>query len=168
MPEALELHDGQADRQRAWSFSAAEQQGEVELASGQQLRGRLDRIDSGTRGMAIIDYKTGSMPKQAAVDSGEDVQLASYALLADALPARVEYLQVDAKIHPGACLEGEELARLATAVGERLASVLADMETGAALPAWGDADTCRYCDMDGLCRKQAWLEPPAEAGETTP
>jgi ATP-dependent helicase/nuclease subunit B len=159
--------DWQAGRQQAWSFSAAEQQGAVELASGQQLRGRLDRIDRGTAGMAIIDYKTGGMPKQAEVDSGEDVQLASYALLAGLLPVRVEYLQVDGELRPRACLEGEELALLATAVGERLSSVLADMEAGAALPAWGDSDTCRYCEMDGLCRKQAWLEAPATAGEIT-
>jgi ATP-dependent helicase/nuclease subunit B len=160
--------DWQASRQQAWSFHAAEQQGELDLASGQQLRGRLDRIDNGPRGTAIIDYKTGSMPKQAEVDSGEDVQLASYALLADSLPARVEYLQVDGEISSRVCLEGADLGHLAAAVGERLASVLADMQAGAPLPAWGDADTCRYCDMDGLCRKQAWLEPYGEAGEIVP
>ncbi|MGD8629614.1 MAG: PD-(D/E)XK nuclease family protein, partial [Gammaproteobacteria bacterium] len=160
--------DWQARRQQTWSFQAAEQQGARELASGQLLRGRLDRIDSGPGGTAIIDYKTGSLPKQAEIDSGEDVQLASYALLADSLPARVEYLQVDGKIHPGACLEGAELAHLATAVGERLVSVLTHMQAGAPLPAWGDADTCRYCEMDGLCRKQAWLEPPGAAGENAP
>jgi ATP-dependent helicase/nuclease subunit B len=108
------------------------------------------------------------MPKQAEVDNGEDVQLASYALLADSLPARVEYLQVDGEIRPRASLEGAELAHLAKAVGERLGSMLADMESGAALPAWGDADTCRYCDMDGLCRRQARLEPSDATGETTP
>jgi ATP-dependent helicase/nuclease subunit B len=42
------------------------------------------------------------------------------------------------------------------------------MEAGAALPAWGDTDTCRYCDMDGLCRKQAWQEAPGKPGETSP
>ncbi len=160
--------DWQAQRQQAWSFSAAEQAGELELASGQQLRGRLDRIDSGPKGTAIIDYKTGGMPKQAEVDSGEDVQLASYALLADPQPERVEYLQVDGEVRSRACLEGTDLEQLAVAVRDRLAGVLADMQAGAPLPAWGDADTCRYCDMDGLCRKQAWLETTVEATETAP
>jgi ATP-dependent helicase/nuclease subunit B len=158
--------DWQARRQQSWSFSAAEQERELELPSGQRLRGRLDRIDSGPAGTAIIDYKTGSMPKQAEVDSGEDVQLASYALLADPLPARVEYLQVDGEIRPRASLEGTDLEQLATAVAKRLTAVLADMQAGAPLPAWGDTDTCRYCEMDGLCRKQAWLEGAGAARET--
>jgi ATP-dependent helicase/nuclease subunit B len=158
--------DWQTERQQAWSFSAAEQEGELELPTGQQLRGRLDRIDSGPGGTSIIDYKTGSMPKQAEVDSGEDVQLASYVLLADPPPVRVEYLQVDGEVRSRACLEGTQLEQLASAVGERLAGVLTDMEAGAALPAWGDADTCRYCDMDGLCRKLDWLEATDTAGET--
>ena len=160
--------DWQSERQQAWSFSAAEQEGELELPTGQLLRGRLDRIDSGTGGTAIIDYKTGSMPQQAEVDSGEDVQLASYALLADPPPVRVEYLQVDGEVRSRARLEGTQLEQLASAVGDRLAGLLAEMEAGATLPAWGDADTCRYCDMDGLCRKQAWLEATDTAGETAP
>jgi len=160
--------DWLAGRQQAWSFSAAEQDGELELPGGQRLRGRLDRIDSGPGGTAIVDYKTGGMPKQAEVDSGEDVQLASYALLADPPPARIEYLQVDDEVRPRACLEGPQLEQLASAVGERLAGVLADMQAGTPLPAWGDAGTCRYCEMDGLCRKQSWLETTGPGGETTP
>ena len=23
---------------------------------------------------------------------------------------------------------------------------------------WGDADSCRWCEMDGLCRQQTWLD----------
>jgi ATP-dependent helicase/nuclease subunit B len=122
-----EYIDWQAERQQMWSFSAAEQDGTLELASGHQLRGRLDRIDSGPGGTAIVDYKTGSMPKQVEVDSGEDVQLASYVLLADPPPGRVEYLQVDGEVRSRACLEGAQLGHLAAAVGERLAGLLADM-----------------------------------------
>ena len=46
--------DWQTGRQQAWSFSAAEQEGELELPGGQRLRGRLDRIDSGPGGTAIV------------------------------------------------------------------------------------------------------------------
>ena len=128
---------------------------------GRTLKGRLDRIDSNATGLAILDYKTGGIPKQEEVDSGEEVQLPSYALLTESLPQRVEYLQVDKNISNRVCLEGEALAELASAVKQRLVTVLAELESGAALPAWGDMKTCGYCEMSGLCRKQAWLEDPA-------
>jgi len=148
----------QTKHQANWRFSAAEQQASLALPGGRTLHGRLDRIDTAEEGADILDYKTGRTPKQAAVDSGEDVQLSSYALLNTTLPARVEYLQVDGKIRNGASLEGEALATLAGGVKQRLIEVLDAIEAGAALPAWGDTDTCRWCEMDGLCRQQAWLD----------
>jgi ATP-dependent helicase/nuclease subunit B len=92
------------------------------------------------------------------------VQLPSYALLTATRPARVEYLLVDGKIRSGASLEGEPLTTLADGVRQRLIEVLDAIEAGAPLPAWGDAGSCRYCEMDGLGRKQAWLDT-AQAGE---
>jgi ATP-dependent helicase/nuclease subunit B len=150
----------QVKHQLDWQFTAAEQDDSLELPGGRVLHGRLDRIDTGAAGTSILDYKTGGIPKQDAVDSGEEVQLPSYALLTSKPPARVEYLQVDGKIRSGACLEGEALTSLAEAVKQRLIEVLAAIEAGASLPAWGDAATCRYCEMDGLCRQQAWLDSP--------
>ena len=122
------------------------------------MKGRLDRIDSGAKGSAIIDYKTGNPPKQADVDSGEKVQLSSYALLTATPPARVEYLKLDRKVATGAVLEGEALATLGAAVHQRLVDVLRDIDNGTPLPAWGDSKTCEYCRMDGLCRRQTWTE----------
>ena len=148
----------QIKHQANWHFSAAEQQASLELPGDRTLHGRLDRIDTGKEGADILDYKTGRAPKQEAVDSGEDVQLSSYALLSTTLPARVEYLQVDGKVRSGASLEGAALATLAGGVKQRLIAVLDAIEAGAALPAWGDADSCRWCEMDGLCRQQAWLD----------
>lgn len=148
----------QSAHQAAWAFDEAEQPHEVTLLPGRTLKGRLDRIDSGTAGSAIIDYKTGAVPKQADVDSGEEVQLPSYAMLLDAVPVRVEYLKVDQKVNAGPALEGDALEELTRATRQRLVTVLTDIEQGSALPAWGDARTCRYCEMDGLCRQQAWLE----------
>jgi len=165
-----EYIDWQVERQQEWSFHQAEQDAHIELISGHVLKGRLDRIDSNASGNAIIDYKTGGIPKQADVDSGEDVQLTSYALLTDSLPARVEYLQVDQTVKSGAMLEGEALAGLAAEVKARLNNLLEAIDNGSTLPAWGDAKTCQYCEMDGLCRKQAWLEEtalPRSTGEMT-
>ncbi|MGB5178861.1 MAG: PD-(D/E)XK nuclease family protein [Gammaproteobacteria bacterium] len=150
--------DWQIARQENWSFQDAEQQSEVELMPGRMLKGRLDRIDSNASGLAILDYKTGGIPTQEQVDSGEEVQLPSYALLTESLPQRVEYLQVDNRISNRISLEGEALAEIAGGVKQRLVTVLGEIEAGAALPAWGDMKTCTYCEMSGLCRQQAWLD----------
>jgi len=32
------------------------------------------------------------------------------------------------------------------------------IKDGHALPAWGDSKTCAYCEMDKLCRHQAWKD----------
>ena len=148
----------QITRQQTWSFVDAEQDGEVELVPGRSLKGRLDRTDSSQAGLAIVDYKTGGIPKQEAVDRGEEVQLPSYALLADSMPQRVEYLKIDKKINNKISLEGETLAELASGVKQRLITVLDEIGSGTTLPAWGDVKTCEYCEMSGLCRKQAWLD----------
>jgi ATP-dependent helicase/nuclease subunit B len=158
-----EYIDWQIRRQPDWTFRQAETQQSVELGNGRAMKGRLDRIDSGAHGYAIIDYKTGNPPKQADVDSGEKVQLSSYALLTAIPPARVEYLRLDRRIASGAVLEGEALATLGAAVRQRLVDVLRDIDAGIPLPAWGDSKTCEYCLMDGLCRRQTWDEP-AESG----
>ncbi len=146
--------------QRSWTFVAAEQKRSLPLAPDRALEGRLDRIDRGADGELVIDYKTGRMPKQHEVDSGEAVQLPSYAILEDTLPACVSYLGVDGETKPGALLQDEALAALSRAVRERLVRMLAAVEAGTPLPAWGDNRTCRYCDFDGLCRRQAWTEDP--------
>ncbi|MGB5338398.1 MAG: PD-(D/E)XK nuclease family protein, partial [Gammaproteobacteria bacterium] len=153
-----EYVDWQIQRQTAWQFASAEQQLEVMLDHDTSIRGRLDRIDSSALGIAVIDYKTGAPPGQREVDSGEAVQLPSYALLTDTTPARVEYLKLDDKVAGGAVLEGESLGALAGAVRERALELLAAIEAGTPLPAWGDPKTCRYCEMDGVCRQQAWQE----------
>jgi ATP-dependent helicase/nuclease subunit B len=150
--------------QAGWRFLAGERDGECRLADGRTLAGRMDRIDSGSEGALIIDYKTGSAPDQHAVDAGEAVQLPSYALLADSMPQAVEYLLFGKRNNRNAVwtssqLEGETLAELSHAVLQRLDTVLAEIASGTPLPAWGDADTCKYCEMDGLCRKPAWPEP---------
>ncbi len=140
-------------------FAAGEYDAERTLAGGYRLEGRLDRLDQAPDGGIILDYKTGRAPKQQEVDTGEAVQLPSYALLSEALPARVEYLELDGKVATGSALQGAELATLTRAVQQRLETLLQDIVHGVPLPAWGDAETCRHCDFDGLCRKPAWTEP---------
>ncbi len=151
-------------QQAEWRFEAGERTGERRLAGGQLLVGRIDRVDSGLHGAQVSDYKTGAAPKQAEVDSGEAVQLPSYALLEETVPAAVQYIQLGRinnrnTVRTGSRLGGSALADLSQAVLVRLETVLDEIAAGIPLPAWGDEDTCRYCEMDGLCRKQSWPDP---------
>ncbi|HHO68372.1 MAG TPA: DNA helicase [Gammaproteobacteria bacterium] len=149
--------DWQSGRQRDWQVEACELQLERELAPGLRLKGRLDRLDRQGADRAIVDYKTGRVPDQADVDSGEAVQLPSYALLRPEATQRVEYLRLDRKgVDNKVALEGEALQRLQDQVADRLRTLVAGLSEGAALPAWGDDDTCAWCEFSGLCRRNAW------------
>ena len=133
-------------------------------ADGLTLTGRLDRIDKNSNGLRILDYKTGPADKQADVSSGEATQLIFYALLAgqsySEYVERVEYVLLDkASVKSGAYAEGEELARLRTLTAQRLDTMITALREGAAAPAWGDIKTCERCEMQGLCRRQAWPVP---------
>ncbi|MDH5326391.1 MAG: PD-(D/E)XK nuclease family protein [Gammaproteobacteria bacterium] len=128
-----------------------------------ETHGRLDRIDTGKEGMNIIDYKSGKAPKQAEILSGERIQLPFYALLGQSLTtdqavAKVQYLSFDANKISSSELGGEELSQLTSLVSDRLQDIIQAMHNGTPLPAWGDSKTCRYCAMEGLCRKQSWLD----------
>ncbi|MBT8117739.1 MAG: PD-(D/E)XK nuclease family protein, partial [Gammaproteobacteria bacterium] len=144
------------DHQVSWDFLAGEQDGRRDLTGGHVLEGRVDRVDDSANGRLVIDYKTGTAPDQAAVDSGEAVQLPSYALLLPDIPAAVQYVKLDRRVGDGSRVEGPALERLSAQVLQRLETVLEQIESGTPLPAWGDSRTCEHCDMDGLCRKQAW------------
>lgn len=152
--------DWQLANQDGRHFAAGERSATRNLDNGCTLDGRLDRIDQGSDGIIILDYKTGTAPGQQAVSDGEAVQLPSYALLSESPPARVEYLLLDREVKTGSALEGPELVALTAAVAQRLDRVLQQIVQGTPLPAWGDEATCRHCDLDGVCRKPAWAELP--------
>ena len=61
------------------------------------IHGKLDRIERSVDSdrSAVIDYKTGRVRTSSEAVAGEDVQLTTYALLADE-PAEVAYLKLDA------------------------------------------------------------------------
>ncbi|MBC8424224.1 PD-(D/E)XK nuclease family protein [bacterium] len=137
-----------------------------------EIKGRLDRVDATADGseIRVIDYKTGSLPAAARVASGEDLQLAIYALAvrlgkvegapADAALSGVYYgLKRDEvgyrrdKPHLGTdhdlCRDGE--AVLATALA------MVDPDRGFDLiPSGEDPDRqgapCRWCAWRGVCR----------------
>ena len=152
----------QIKQQQHWNVSETEKQCEATLNDIKlTLYGRLDRIDADIEQEhhhCIIDYKTGSSARQADVDCGEDVQLASYALLAGETNS-VMYLSLDesnGSVRTRASLEGEELRSLTHDIRERLQTVVRMEHDGKPLPAWGDEKTCSYCEFTGLCRKKVW------------
>lgn len=117
------------------------------------LHGRLDRLDEGPGGLEVIDYKTQS---RAALRSrlkvpGEDVQLPFYGVLTGAAKAGLVALdddRVDLVELPS------PLAEAAADEAVRLADTLAALAAGAPLPAHGAPETCRWCEMRGLCRRE--------------
>lgn len=130
------------------------------LQSGITLYGRLDRIDlhKQKKTHAIIDYKTGRTARQEDVDSGENVQLSTYALL-DPGATEVSYLSLDSsdqKVETKSSLADEDLQENREANRQRLLNLFKQMKNNQPLHAWGDESVCCYCNFSGLCRKQEW------------
>lgn len=149
----------QAEREaQSWHWHAGEQTARVSYAlpNGQQitLKGRLDRLDSGPTGLAVLDYKMKSktaLTKQLK-QPGEDVQLPAYALLASELATEAAYLSFDREqvvlVKPE-----EDIQDLAQQVAARLQVLFEELHAGAGLPAHGAEAACAVCEMEGLCRR---------------
>ena len=116
------------------------------------LRGRPDCVVHENDGIHILDYKTRYRGSRNAMLDGEDIQLTAYALFYDKVKA-VSYL--DMKGRREVALEGEELIEVRKRLLERLQTFEEDA-AGSPLPAWGNDESCRYCDYGGVCRRKAW------------
>lgn len=149
--------DWQIDHNRTWRIEAAEQRLNVPLSEDLVLHGRIDRIEKHAGETALIDYKTGSVPKPADVLSGEEVQLVSYSLLLEHV-SQVLYLGLDGRegVNDRTRVEAKELGTLRESVRERLVRAYQRLRGGAPLPAFADKATCRYCNAAGVCRRQVW------------
>ena len=156
----------QIQHQQDWSFYLSEENMDAELGldadNKLSVYGRLDRIDRNRENgrHAIIDYKTGKTAVQDDVDNGENVQLATYALL-DTEADEVSYLSVDSsnqKVETRSSLSGDELQANRDQSKQRLRSLFAQIRDKKPLPAWGDDTVCCYCNFSGLCRKAEWRE----------
>ena len=150
--------DWQIGQQQHWQVQATELKCEYKLDDMLVMHGRLDRIDQSSDGQMIIDYKTGRTARQADVDSGEDVQLVSYAMLNDNATT-VAYVALDAPgagVKTAALLQDEQLEDIKHDCSQRLVEIYRLMRQQHPLIAWGDDDTCGYCNFRGLCRKDFW------------
>ncbi|HYL32665.1 MAG TPA: double-strand break repair protein AddB [Stellaceae bacterium] len=137
------------------------------------LSGKADRIDQLTNGgLAILDYKTGALPKKGEVESGYAPQLALEAMIAAAGGfAGIPPAQVAALIHwklsggdpPGVeRVDAEGAAATAALVAaarrglERLIAAFDDPATP--YRAWPQPDKGpRYSDYTHLARVKEWL-----------
>lgn len=152
----------QIQHQLDWNIYLSEEKIEVDLDDGLKLYGRLDRIDrhADTKTHAIIDYKTGKTARQEDVDTGENVQLSTYALL-DVEATTVSYLSVDSsnqKVESKSSLSDEDLQINREENKQRLIELHIQMRDKETLHAWGDNTVCCFCNFSGLCRKAEWSE----------
>ena len=143
-----------------WQFYEAELKSHISWQDDIELGGRLDRLDKNETGLSVTDYKTGASATLAEIEQGEAVQLPFYALLAETElkqpVSRVSYLNLNNKVKTGAQLSGDELDTIRHQISDRLAQLINEMRDGKELTAWGDETTCQYCNINRLCRKQAW------------
>lgn len=156
----------QAARGDTWHTVATEEKREHTLEIGGRniaLTGRIDRLDQSPAGYSLIDYKTGNTPKLDAVASGEQAQLLFYAALLDNPVTEALYLRLDDDTLPTTRADGEQLTELIRVCRERLVTVLTAVAASAPLPAWGDRQTCAYCEVEGICRKEMWHDNSIES-----
>ena len=152
--------DWQLRHQADWEIFHSEKMLETELDGSVKIYGFLDRIDRNRENSshAIIDYKTGMTARQEDVDSGENVQLSTYALL-DNEASEVSYLSLDSsyqKVETKSCLSAEQLDINREHNRLRLLEIFDQMRTHTPLNAWGDDGVCCYCNFSGLCRRDEW------------
>ncbi len=122
------------------------------------LYGQIDRIDTDSQQLAVIDYKTGSTKAtKKSILNGELVQLPFYALLDDNI-TQAEYLSLGLQneVRSNTPLNEQEISHLKSLHKTRIVNLINALLNEAKLFALGDDTTCRVCDYQGLCRKQHW------------
>ena len=176
----LHLAQTAVERYMDWLIELADEHGGIAtrsetaeekiVAEGLVLKGKIDLVIKTGGGRLIVDYKTGMLPPKKAMETGEDVQLACYALLEEGA-GRVLYLAFAGEDAPAIRkheINGERLSDCRNKARQRLSDIYDDYMSGRRLPAWGgEKDACRYCNWEGVCRRPAWREAdvhPAQPG----
>ncbi|MGH8688648.1 MAG: PD-(D/E)XK nuclease family protein [Burkholderiales bacterium] len=157
---------------------AAEERRELAVA-GLVLSGRIDRLDRlESGGHALIDYKTGNpTPNQWLGERPEDPQLPLYAVNAPEPVSVVAFakLKTGGMRYMGFSRAKDAIPKVKQAENWEtlVAGWKAELETLGAGFAGGDARvdpkkglaTCRYCDLQTLCRVHERLSALADEGE---
>jgi ATP-dependent helicase/nuclease subunit B len=142
-----------------------------------KLQGRIDRIDLGTIAgepvLSVLDYKSGSLRRHTrrAIDEGDDLQVAIYALAAERLLARtgraawragywgvadggfkVKHALSISELAAGKALATAEWSHLRNAI-ETLIVQLVDAIRAGQFPVASRNDECTsYCEFSTVCR----------------
>ena len=133
-----------------------------ETRYGVTLSATLDRVDTANDHLRILDYKTGGVAKNADVENGESVQLPFYALLAKKSESlarhpisELAFLKLDdGDVRLISPLPVEDIDDACDKHEQRLNALIQDIKNGNRLTAWGEESVCRFCDYQGLCRKE--------------
>ncbi len=125
------------------------------------LHGRIDRVEKGTEGLRIIDYKTGEIPTRKAILDGRALQLMAYAmLLSPSEPVNaIEYWQLPRLGDVGEMLTiatPDALPALEEKLKEALAQMLDSETPFLARPVSTSADERFGNDYDGVSRYDEW------------
>lgn len=143
-----------------WRFASGESE-HLQSLGKVRLKGRVDRIDTGSGGVAmVLDYKTEPLAKtkERVKNPLEDTQIAFYAALLPHDTLQAAYVSVGER-DGTFTVEQKEVVFARDALIEGIRQDMAHVEAGAALPALGKGAACDYCDARGLCRKDFWSEP---------
>ena len=147
--------DWQCARARRYTVEAIEHTLERDVA-GWILRGRIDRVDRGAEGVALIDYKTGALPLKKDLLAGDHGQLGFYRLLYgdDVHAATLLGLRDEESVEMA--LDRAALAAAGEQTAVRLAALATAFDAEEPLPAHGDGETCGRCEAYGVCRRGFW------------
>ena len=161
MPAYLEW--SQKHAAEGWLFELGEHDVQRELTWTNQkqqfslrLHGRIDRIDTNNDQRMIIDYKTAHPTRlRNGLKQHEDHQLAFYGLMMRSTAAPARYVTFDkTKVVE---IEANPYEEWCTELEKQIQANINEMANDVPLPANGVGRTCDWCEMQGLCRKGAWL-----------
>ena len=163
-----------------WTPRLAEARGTLDRPGGVVLDGRADRLDRrGDGALAIIDYKTGTVPSRAAIAGGFALQMGLLGAIAQTggfgergAVAALRYWKLGGGKDPGKVSDVLKVAGGSLAAADHIADALATFDALAADYLRGDAPfeakrhpdyASRYSDFDQLARVAEWLGRPAVA-----
>jgi ATP-dependent helicase/nuclease subunit B len=166
------------ERKRAPFEVAAREEKRALKVAGLELSGRIDRLDKlASGGHALIDYKTGRpTPNAWQGERPDDPQLPLYALSAAEDIAALAYAKLQAggmkymgfarAKDKGFVAEAKDWNALVGGWKQSLEALGAGFAAGEArVDPKNLLQTCRYCDLQPLCRVYERLNPLGEEGE---
>lgn len=150
--------DWQLKNQALWKVRKTEHPVLHALTPDLNIKGRIDRIDQakGKDNIALLDYKTGTLPSKIDMDTGEHVQLTTYAL-SESNVSSLSYIKLDKKItHVSQDEKKIDNLNIIEKVKERLISLHQALSEGNAIITTHCDHPGQTCHHRGICRCDYW------------